>query len=114
MTADGDAPVPWKAILARVLLALVARLVLLPRMAEATFFFFVAGALAAGLRALETGETLVALGAGALAGLAYLTRPEGLAVPLALGAVLVFAAVQRLRGAPGERGTSGTAGGRPI
>jgi 4-amino-4-deoxy-L-arabinose transferase-like glycosyltransferase len=56
--------------------------------------FFLVGALLA-WRALEKGRFLDALGAGILCGLAYLTRPEGLAVGVVLGGWLVVDLARR-------------------
>lgn len=76
-------------------------------MSEATFFFFVALATHGGLRALEGRPRLGSAAlAGFAAGLAFLVRPEGLAVPLAIGVVLAW---RLARGGHGGRGRTAAA-----
>lgn len=56
-------------------------------LSDAPTAMFVAFALWAGLKALEEGRLVWALGAGAASGLAYLLRPEGIEPALALAAL---------------------------
>lgn len=58
-------------------------------LADAPTAIFVALALWAGLRALDEGRLLWALGAGVASGLAYLLRPEGIEPALALAALYI-------------------------
>ena len=64
-------------------------------LSEATFFLFLASALVMGIGALRTASAFRFACCGLFAGLAYLTRPEGALVLVALGFVLV--AMQAIR-----------------
>ena len=74
-------------------------------LSESTFLLFWAWGLWAALRFLRRGGVGWLAGAVAGSGLAYLTRPEGLLLPLALGATLaarpvwVYRGLSRVRGA---------------
>ncbi|MGH7832254.1 MAG: ArnT family glycosyltransferase [Candidatus Binatia bacterium] len=70
--------------------------------------FLVALSLWAGLRGLQSGRYGWAIGAGALSGLAYLTRPEGIESALGLAALSAFTLASSL----GKRGLSN--GFRPF
>jgi 4-amino-4-deoxy-L-arabinose transferase-like glycosyltransferase len=58
--------------------------------------FLVALSLWAGLRGVQNGRYRWAIGAGALSGFAYLTRPEGIEPALGLSALLAFVAARSL------------------
>ncbi|MCC6740095.1 MAG: glycosyltransferase family 39 protein [Planctomycetia bacterium] len=66
---------------------------------EATFVFFFLSGVACALRAVATLDLPAAALSGLCAGLAYLTRPEGLVLPAFTAVALAAAALPRLRGA---------------
>lgn len=66
---------------------------------EATFVFFFLSGLACALRAVAALDLRAAALSGLCAGLAYLTRPEGLVLPAFLALALAAAALPRFRAA---------------
>ena len=64
---------------------------------EGVYMALFLGAVALGWRTVESPRLAPALGAGVLSGLAYLTRPEGLGVAVAVAGVLALLALRRLR-----------------
>ncbi|MBW2312902.1 MAG: glycosyltransferase family 39 protein [Deltaproteobacteria bacterium] len=64
---------------------------------EGLYMAWFLGAVALGWRTLESPRLAPAVGAGVLSGLAYLTRPEGLGVALAVAVVLASLGLRRKR-----------------
>lgn len=70
---------------------------------EATFVFFFLSGTACALRAIATLDLRAAALSGLCGGLAYLTRPEGLALPAFTAVALAVAGLQRFRSTPSAR-----------